>query len=510
MGKELIVNVEKYKIRLALLDKRQLIELHQEVHRKKFLVGNLYVGKVKKVAPGLNAAFVNIGYNKNAFLHYQDLGHQFKSLLKYTKMVRAGKQTSSKLDHFKTEENILKDGKITEVLSSGDKILTQITKEPISTKGPRITSEISIAGRYLILIPFSNKVSISQKIKDRSERERLNRLISSIKPKGFGVIVRTIAARKKVAELHADINYLTNKWNYVYNNLKNKQEVPTHILSELDRASSILRDNFDDSFTRIICDDKKLCEEIQDYLEVISSDKKNIVTYYDNYLPVFEKYAIEKQIKTLFGKNVVLPQGAYLVIEHTEALHVIDVNSGNRAGKKGSPEENAFIVNKAAATEVARQLRLRDMGGIIVIDFIDMKEAENRRALYEHLRESMKQDKARHKILPPSKFGLIQVTRQRVRPVLDIETQDRTNQKIDSPSDIIMLLETQLKRIASNEKKKRVYLHVHPFVSAYLKQGIPSIYNKWCVKYTWRLKIISCDAHSVLEYHFFDEKKQEI
>ncbi|MFV0529993.1 MAG: Rne/Rng family ribonuclease [Flavobacteriales bacterium] len=511
MSKELIINAEDKKVRLALLIDGKLMELHEDTAEKKFSVGDFYVGRVKKTAPGLNAAFVNIGHDKDAFLHYHDLGHQLKSLLKYTKQTRGGKQTTSKLDRFVLEADIPKDGKIANVLKPDEKILIQIAKEPISTKGPRITSELSIAGRYVVLVPFSNKVSISQKIKDKEERERLNRLISSIKPKGFGVIIRTVAKDKKVAELHADINYLVNKWNQSYNNLRNRQDVPSKILSEMDRASSILRDNFDHSFTKIVCDDKQLCEEMKEYIEIISSGKKNIVTYYDDYTPIFEKFSIEKQIKTSFGKTVTMPRGAYLVIEHTEALHVIDVNSGNSTGRKGSQEDNAIEVNKAAATEIARQLRLRDMGGIIVIDFIDMTKAENRKKLYEHFREAMSVDNAKHKILPPSKFGLIQVTRQRVRPVLNIKTKENTgNQGVTTPVDMVMVLDTKLGKLFSEKKTEKIHLHVHPFVAAYLKQGFPSIYHKWIFKYKKRIKIISRDAYAVLEYHFFNDQKQEV
>ncbi|MFV0238249.1 MAG: Rne/Rng family ribonuclease [Flavobacteriales bacterium] len=509
--KELIVSVKSGKVRLALLVNDRLMELHEDTAEKKFSVGDFYVGRVKKIAPGLNAAFVNIGYEKDAFLHYHDLGRQLKSLLKYTKATRGGKQTTSKLDAFTLEGSIPKDGKITDVLASGEKILIQIAKEPISTKGPRITSELSIAGRYVVLVPFSDKISISQKIKKKEERERLQRLVSSIKPKGFGIIIRTVAKDKKVAELHADVNYLVNKWNQSYNNLRNKQDVPSQILSEMDRASSILRDNFDNSFTKIVCDDEQLCEEMKEYIEIIASGKKSIVHYYDSHIPIFEKFSIEKQIKTSFGKTVTMPKGAYLVIEHTEALHVIDVNSGNSTGKKGSQEENAIVVNKAAATEIARQLRLRDMGGIIVIDFIDMAYAENRKELYEHFMEAMKLDKAKHKILPPSKFGLIQVTRQRVRPVLNIKTREVVeNNEVTTPVDMVMVLNDKLNKLFSKEKKEKIYLHVHPFVAAYLKKGFPSIHHKWFFKYKKWVEIIPRDAYSVLEYHFFNDQKEEI
>lgn len=510
MEKELIINVEDENIRLALLEDGRLMELHVEMPERKFSVGDFYVGTIRKTAPGLNAAFVNVGYEKDAFLHYQDLGKQVKSLLKFTHLTRSGKQSTSKLDTFTLEEDIDKEGKIENVLDAGQKILVQVAKEPISTKGPRITSELSIAGRYLVLVPFSDKISISQKIKDKEERDRLQRLLSSIKPKGFGVIIRTVAKDKKVAELHADMNYLINKWNQCYNNLKNKQTVPAQILSEMERASSILRDTFDGSFTSIVVDDEELAEEIREYIGIIAPENTKIVRNYEKQIPIFEEYNIEKQIKTAFGRTVSMPKGAYIIIEHTEALHVIDVNSGNSAGKQGSQEENAILVNKMAATEIARQLRLRDMGGIIVIDFIDMGSSEHRKELYEHFKAEMQKDKAKHKILPPSKFGLIQMTRQRVRPVIDIETKDEVLTQVTNPFELVEVVEDHLAKIVQNKSAKKVFLHVHPFVASHLTKGFPSIQHRWYLKYKKWFKIVPRDAFSTLEYHFYDENKKSL
>lgn len=513
MNKELVVSSGEEYLKIALLEDGRLMELHQENVDLNFAVGDMYLGKVKKLAPSLNAAFVDIGYSKDAFLHYHDLGPQVKSLLAYTNLVASGKFKSAQLKSFRREETIQKDGTMDQVLSPGDSVVIQITKEPINTKGPRITSEISIAGRYLILNPFSSKVSVSQKIKNKSERDRLVALIESIKPEGFGIIIRTVAEGKKVAELHADLNYLFNKWNQVFKNIQ-KRKAPTKLLNEMDRASAVLRDNFNEDFVKISVDDEELAEDLKEYLNVIAPEKANIIKVVQNdEVPLFEKNGIERQIKFSFGKNVTIPQskGAYLVIEHTEALHVIDVNSGNISRNSNNQEESALNVNKVAATEIARQLRLRDMGGIIVVDFIDMTNNNNKKALYEHLKNEMLKDKAKHKILPPSKFGLIQITRQRVRPELNITTTEEnpnhTQGEVEAPILIINKMEYVLKNITESKGKKvnEISLHVHPFVAAYLTKGIPSIRQKWYLKYKKWIRIVPRDSYKYLQFNFLNK-----
>ncbi len=513
MNKELVVSADEEFVRIAMLEDGRLMELHQENVDQNFAVGDMYLGKVKKLAPSLNAAFVDIGYSKDAFLHYHDLGPNVKSLLAYTQLVSNHKFKSSNLKSFRKEEMIHKDGTIDQVISPGDSIVIQITKEPIHTKGPRITSEISIAGRYLILNPFSSKVSVSQKIKDKAERDRLVALVESIKPEGFGIIIRTVAEGKKVAELHADLNYLLNKWNLVFKNIQ-KRKAPTKLLNEMDRASAILRDNFNEDFVKITVDDESLAEDMKEYLNVIAPDKASLLKALPTEeVPLFERLGIERQIKFSFGKNVTIPQskGAYLVIEHTEALHVIDVNSGNISRNSNNQEETALVVNKIAATEIARQLRLRDMGGIIVVDFIDMTHSNNKKELYEHLRNEMQKDRAKHKILPPSKFGLIQITRQRVRPEVNISTTEVNpnlpQEEVEAPILLIEKMEQVLRNVLENKKKKTndISLHVHPFVAAYLTKGIPSIRQKWYLKYKKWVKIVPRDSYKYLQFNFLNK-----
>ena len=425
----------------------------------------------------------------------------------------AKKQNTSSLKNFDIQKEINKNGTIDKVTAKDDVVLIQITKEPISTKGPRISTQISLTGRFLVLIPFDNKVSISKKIKSSEEKERLRTLIESIKPEGFGVIIRTVAEGKKVAELHNDMNQLVKKWEATFHNIQ-KQKVPSKVLSEDDKASSILRDNFNQDFVSIICDDEQMVEDMKNYVEVIAPDRKNVVQFYDSHIPLLEYYNVEKQLKQSFGKHVNIPtsKGAYLVIEHTEALHVIDVNSGPNIAAGNTTKDHALFVNKMAATEIARQLRLRDMGGIIVVDFIDMVDPDHRRELYDHLKEEMSRDKARHKILPPSKFGLIQITRQRVRPEKYIETKEE-NPNVDgeilAPIVVVERMGEAIRNIMQKENGK-LYLHVHPFVEAYLTKGINSIRMKWFWKYKKWVTIIPRDSFKYLEFRLYNTDKKEL
>ncbi len=511
MKTELIIRSNSSDIDFALLKDGRLNELHKETSDNNFNVGDIFLAKIKKTLSGLNAAFVNVGSEKDAFLHYHDLGPQLLSLNKYTKLTSTGKLKEFTFKDFHLEKDINKNGSIDQVIKTGQNLLVQVVKEPISTKGPRISSELSIAGRYLVLVPFSDRVSVSQKISNNKEKERLKRLAKSIKPKGFGVILRTVAEGIKVAELDRDLQNSVQRWVNMSKQLLNAQ-APAKVLSELNRASSILRDIFDDSFTSIITDDKELLEELKDYIKRIAPNKLSIVKLYKSKVPIFEKFGIEKQIKTAFGRTVSMPKGAYLVIEHTEALHVIDVNSGNRSNKANSQADTALEVNLIAASEIARQLQLRDMGGIIVVDFIDMHAASHRQKLYDHLRNEMKSNRTKHKILPPSKFGLVQITRQRVRPEMVIKTQEENpniNGEVEAPIILIDKIENHLERIIE-KSKKGITLHAHSFVESYLKKGMPSIQQKWFFKYKKWIKVIPRDAYQYLEYHFFDANDKEI
>ncbi len=509
MNRELIVRSNSNTVDFALLKDGKLIELHKDEDANNFNVGDILLAKIRKPVTGLNAAFVNVGYEKDAFLHYHDLGPQLSSMLKFIKQVSTGRLRDYSLKNFPFEKDIDKNGSINNVIKANQSLLVQIVKEPISTKGPRISSELSLAGRYLVMVPFSDRVSVSQKIGSKEEKDRLKRLVKSIKPRGYGVIIRTVAEGKKVAELDKDLQNLLNKWTAMCKKLY-KAPTPSKVLVELNRASSILRDVFNDSFTGIHVDDETLYNQIKDYVLEIAPAKESIVKLYNSSVPIFEKFGIERQIKTSFGRTASMSKGAYLIIDHTEALHVIDVNSGNRSNKAKNQEDTAFEVNLLAASEIARQLQLRDMGGIIVVDFIDMIKANHRRKLFDHLRDEMKDDRAKHKILPPSKFGLIQITRQRVRPEVNIKTTEENpngnGQEVEAPIGLINKINTDLERILKGpDKDNGLVLNIHPFIAAYITKGFPSIRSKWFLEHKKWVKVQPRDAYTYLEYRFKDK-----
>lgn len=514
MSKDLIINVTPQSIDIALLEDKKLVELNSEKSNLKFSVGDIYLGKVKKLMPGLNAAFVDVGYDKDAFLHYQDLGPQFRSLNKLLENCQSKKGRLPSMHKFKREKDINKEGKIQEVLKSGHRILVQIAKEPISTKGPRLTSEIAIAGRNMVLMPFADKVSVSQKITSAEERNRLKTLLQSIRPRHYGIIVRTAAENKKVAILDTELRNLVKKWESSFEKLRHLHP-SSLVISELSRTSAMLRDILSVSFTSIHINDETMHREIKEYIETIAPEKKNIVKLYKGKIPIFEKYGIEKQIKASFGKTVSFKNGAYLIIEHTEALHVIDVNSGNRSKSVSDQATNALEVNLAAAEEIARQLRLRDMGGIIVVDFIDMHNNDHKQKVFEKMKKLMEEDRTKNSILPLSRFGLMEITRQRVRPELHISTNEECPScggtgKI-SPSILFEdVIENHLADLLSQIQVKKVWLKVHPYIAAYLRRGMFSIRYKWSVQYKCKIKVKAISSYDFLEFHVFDKYGDEI
>jgi ribonuclease G len=514
-NKDLIIDVSDSEVSLALLEDKQLIELNKEKRNIKFSVGDIYLGKVKKIMPGLNAAFVNVGYERDAFLHYLDLGAQFRTQHKYYSTAVQKQGRVPPVYKFRSEPDIDKDGQITDVLSAGQTVIVQITKEPISTKGPRLASEISLAGRNLVLIPYSDKVSISSKIENLEEKNRLKTLLQSIKPRNYGIIVRTLAEGKKVAVLDAELRELVRKWESAFLSIKKEIKYPRLFIGEMNRTTTILRDMLNVSFNSIHVNDPAIADDIRRYIKEIAPEKAKIVKVYKGSLPIFDHFGVNKQIKALFGKTVSFKHGAYLILEHTEALHVIDVNSGNRSRTGNDQESNALEVNLEAAAEIARQLRLRDMGGIIVIDFIDMQSVENKQILYDKMKEIMANDRTKHNILPLTKFGLMQITRQRVRPEMNIVTDEKcpSCQGTGETRPTILFadeLERSLSFIVDKIKTKKVILNVHPFVASYLKRGIFPLFLKWNFKYRINLKIQAITSYHMLEYHFYDRYDNEI
>ncbi len=514
MSNELIVNSTQDGCRIALLKDKSLVEFHHERDTNKFTVGDIYLGTVKKVVPGLNAAFIDIGYEKDAFLHYLDLGPQIRSLNRFSRNVQTKKGAPYLLANAKLEPDINKLGKINDVLSKNQQILVQIVKEPISTKGPRLSCELSIAGRYLILVPFSSVVNISKKITDKNERKRLTRLITSIKPENFGVIIRTVAAGKEVAELDKDLRNLLKGWKDGMHKLKSAKP-RDKIIGEVGRVSAILRDVLNETFDSVTIDDPEIFNEVRTFIKNIAPDRLNIVKKYNGKVKLFESVGIEKQLKTLFGQSVSLKGGGYLIIEHTEALHVIDVNSGNKSNSETDQETTALNVNLQAVTEVARQLRLRDMGGIIIIDFIDMRKPDNKKAVYQKMKQEMSDERAKHTILPLTKFGLMQITRQRVRPELNIVTKEICPScggtgKIAPTILISDQIETSIEHLLVKQNEKKLTISLHPFLHAYFTKGIISRQVKWYFKYKKWVRLVKDSSLALLEYQFRNNVGEKI
>ena len=514
MKSELVVDVQQKDISIALLEDSRLVSLQKEGRNQAYAVGDLYLAKVKKLMPGLNAAFVDVGFEKDAFLHYLDLGPQFNTYKSYLNEALTDKKKVPSISKLQVLEDIPKQGTIQDVLQPGQQLLVQIAKEPISSKGPRLTTEISFTGRFLVLIPFGDKISISQKIKSTEEKVRLRQLVGSIKPKGYSVIIRTSAENKKFAELNQEMRSLVKAWEDSVVKLQRSQP-PMLIYEEESRAVSIIRDIFSPDFENIHVNDKDAFEQIQHYIGLIFPEKKDIVKLYQKEIPIFDHFNISRQIKSSFGKTVSFKSGAYIIIEHTEALHVIDVNSGNRSKQSADQETNALDVNLKAADEIARQLRLRDMGGIIVIDFIDMNKAEHRQTLYEHMKEIMSKDRARHNILPLSKFGLMQITRQRVRPALDITTSEICPScygkgQIQPSLLFTDKLDEKLDYLVNTLNVNKFTMYIHPFVDAYIKKGLISLYTKWRRKYGRRFKVLPDQSLAYLQYKVIDSDGKEI
>ncbi len=512
MKLEIVVDSRTNDNWIALLKDGKLIELHEDKGGTDFGVGDIYLGKVRRVVPSLNAAFVDVGYEKDAFLHYLDLGPQYNSFPRFCKNTLRGKQNVADLRYFKLENDIEKEGKIADVLSSSQSILVQVAKEPISSKGPRLCSEVTIAGRYLVLVPFSDKVSISQKIKENAERSRLKNIMSRVKPKNFGVIIRTVAENKSAEELENDIKLLLDKWKQMYGNIKGTRG-PKKLLGELNRTSSMLRDLLNGDFANIHVNNDIIHDEIKEYVSSIAPGKEKIVKHYSGKLDVFERFGISKQIKALFGKKVPLNSGGYLIIEHTEAMHVVDVNSGNRKGADGQ-ESNALATNIEAAEEIARVLQLRDMGGIICIDFIDMHDKKNNKILFEKLKEVMKSDRAKHNIAPPSRFGVVEITRQRVRPETEIKTSEtcpacKGSGEIQASILFAEEIESNLEYLLEKGTPS-LTLQVHPYLEAFFTKGLFSKQVRWFFKYKKWVPVRGLSSYKLLEYSFRNKKNKKI
>ena len=507
--KDLIVDVNSTEVSIALLENHKLIELNKESSQgHNFSVGDVYLGKVKKILPALNAAFVDIGDEKEAFVHYLDLGLYFSSFDEFVRKINPNTDHKALFSKIKIGPVLQKEGRIENVLTPGQMMIVQIVKEPISTKGSRLTAEISLAGRNIVLLPFAEKVSVSQKISSKEEKRRLETLVRSILPKNYGAIIRTAAEGKNAAVLDAELMSLIEKWEGSWKKIAQSKSIQL-LFTEYSKTTTVLRDLLNDSFSNIYINNESVYEEARKYISLISPEQEKIVRLYKEDQPIFDHFEVTRQIKSSFGKVVPIRQGAYLVIEHTEALHVIDVNSGTRSKNK-EQEQNTYDINCFAAEEIARQLRLRDMGGIVIVDFIDMESAEHRNMLFKHMQELMANDRAKHNVLPLTKFGLMQITRQRVRPATEINTTEvcpvcHGTGKISSSIVIDEAIERKLSYYVSEKGMSSFTLKTSPILGAYLSRGIFSIVGKWKRKYKCKLKVAEMTDHSILQYEICDE-----
>lgn len=512
--KDLIVDVGSTEVQIALMENHRLIELNKESSQgHTYSIGDVFLGRVKKIMPALNAAFVDIGDAKEAFIHYLDLGLYFNSFDEFVRKSNQNSDLHELYSGIKIGPALPKEGHIEEILKVGQMIVTQIVKEPISTKGSRLTAEISLAGRNIVLLPFAEKVSISQKIVSKEEKKRLETLVRSILPKNYGAIIRTAAEGKNAAVLVGELRSLIEKWESSWKDIAKNKGVSL-LFTEYSKTTTILRDLLNDSFTNVHVNDIKVYEETKKYISLISPEQEKIVKLYEGKESIFDHFEVTRQIKSSFGKVVPMKQGTYLVIETTEALNVIDVNSGIRA-KTTDQEENTYEVNRFAAEEIARQLRLRDMGGIIIVDFIDMESGEHRNNLHKYMQELMESDRAKHNVLPLTKFGLMQITRQRIRPVTQINTEETCplchgTGKISSSAVIDEQVEKDLEDLVKEKGHKSLTLKTGPILGAYLTRGLNSYVSKWKRKYKCKIKTEECNDFTVLQYEFFNEKGEKL
>lgn len=512
--KDLFVEVSATEVQIALMQNHKLIELNRESSQgHSYSVGDVFLGRVKKLLPALNAAFVDIGDSKEAFIHYLDLGLYFNSFDEFVKKSNPNADLSDLFGSIKVGPALVKDGHIEDVLKVGQMLVCQIVKEPISTKGSRLTAEISLAGRNIVLLPFAQKVSISQKISSKEEKKRLETLVKSILPKNYGAIIRTAAEGKNAAVLVGELRSLVEKWESSWKKIAKSKGVSL-LFTEYSKTTTVLRDLLNEEFSNIYVNDEKIYEETRKYISLISPEQEKIVKLYDGKEPIFDHFEVTRQIKSSFGKVVPIKQGAYLVIESTEALNVIDVNSGIRA-KTTDQEENTYEVNRLAAEEIARQLRLRDMGGIVIVDFIDMETQEHRNGLYKYMEELMSTDRAKHNVLPLTKFGLMQITRQRIRPATQIETAEvcpvcNGTGKVASSVVIDEQVERNLSYLVQDKGINSLELRVSPMLGAYLTRGFNSYVRKWKKKYKCKLKVTEVTDFTVLQNEFYNEKGEKL
>ncbi len=493
MQKEIIINSSATQNRVAIIEEGSLIDFFVDNPEKRRMVGNIYFGKVARVLPGIRAAFIDIGLKHDAFLHFSDIGDSFQEF----QSVLDEDETEISIDDEEVNEkakgtqNEVKN-KVIPKLHKGQEIIVQIIKEPVTNKGVRISSAISIPGRFCVLLPFDNKIGISKKISDYKERRRLRNLAKGILPENCGLIIRTAAKEQDEFSLESDLKYLVSAWTRIQDKVKDTKP-PSMLHRDLSTTTSVIRDLFTPDVTKVFIDSKSLYKEIRDYVQQVQPELLDKIEYYKSRMPIFETFKIEKQIKTLMGRKVPIPNGGHIVIDHTEAMTVIDVNSGRYAAKK-EQELNSLKTDLEASREIVRQLRLRDIGGLIVVDFIDLEEEKNRKKIYDELRKEFKKDRAKVALLPMTDFGIVQITRQRVRQnivqsINEVCTYCSGTGIMTKRSSVIHEIDEWFKRYKAEGKYRNLILSVHPSLSNDLRIGLLSTLTKLQFKYFLKIKL---------------------
>ncbi len=521
MVKEIIINSTSTQTRVAITEDGNLVDFFVDYPENRRMVGDIYLGRVARVLPGIKAAFIDIGMKHDGFLHFSDIGErtqQFQDLLgdddadvededEVPQQNESGRNNNTNNNQHYNQRG--RDNYTPVKLRKGDEIIVQITKEPVNNKGVRVTSSVSLPGRFCVLLPFDNKVGVSKKIYDYKERRRLRSLARGILPKNYGLIIRTVARNQTEEALKDDLNNLVKTWQVIEQSIKSEKP-PTLVHQDLNTTSSVIRDLFTADVSKIFIDSRKLYKQIRNYVEIKQHDQVDKIELFKTTGSIFDSFKVEEQVKTLMGRKVSLPSGGYLIIEHTEAMVVIDVNSG-RYAKNKEQELNSLKTDLEAAREIARQMRLRDIGGIIVIDFIDLEEDKNRKKIYDELKKEFRKDRAKVSVLPMSDFGLVQITRQRIRQNImqamkEVCPTCLGTGLLTKHSHIVYDLEEWLRKFKAQSKERALVIKCHPAFAAKLRSGFIKTITKLQIKYRMKLEIVEDQTVPVGQFRFFSQK----
>jgi ribonuclease G len=514
MNKEIIINTIGDETRIAITEGGLLTEYFVEQSDSQRSVGNIYLGRVAKVIPGIKAAFIDVGHKQDAFLHFSDIDPKIEEL----NTLIGDEDSDLDIDDEDEENNHDKNSVTTQSsyqrsiqnipkLEKGKEIIVQVTKEPVGNKGFRVTTRITLPGRFLVLLPFDNKIGVSKKIHDPRKRKRLRKIVRSIIPAGFGVVVRTVAANEDEGTIREELNRLLDTWKEIEQTIKN-EKAPALVYKDASTTSSVIRDLFNYEVSKIIVDSKKIYKQLRDYLNQVHPNLEDRIELYKGKEPIFNVFGIEPQLRIAMSRKVSLPSGGHIVIDQTEAMTVIDVNTGKYAASMHQ-EINSLKINLEAAREICRQVRLRDIGGIIIIDFIDLEEEKNKKKVFDELKKEFRKDRAKVSILPMTEFGLIQITRQRVRKSIFQRTRDvcptcgGTGILISKES-LLKDIEHWLRRFKLGKILPKVVLKINPFLENVILKGFFPRYIRWRIKFRIRLYVELDVSLKVDEFRFYD------